>query len=165
MTTNTSGQVLSIRNKGALGGAFRQTSKDSGNYGRLVSSGTDRPNVMRCSYSTYDFLDDRMMPSDKDNLTAIVVFKPQSTSSWIDMFALIPGTDVMQDATKKFAPCLYFETCSSPFWVVYRNDSDVSIANTGISAPNSHALADLKDTFSILGAGGAGSLGEGGCRE
>ena len=152
LTTNTSGQVLSIRNKGALGGAFRQTSKDSGNYGRLVSSGTDRPNVMRCSYSTYDFLDDRMMPSDKDNLTAIVVFKPQSASSWIDMFALIPGTDVMQDETKMLAPVFYFETCTSPFYVVYKNESGTSIVNTGISAANSHSLADLKDTFSILGA-------------
>ena len=152
LTTNTSGQVLSIRNKGALGGAFRQTSKDSWNYGRLVSSGTDRPNVMRCSYSTYDFLDDRMMPSDKDNLTAIVVFKPQSTSSWIDMFALLPGTDVMQDASKKFAPRLYFETCSNPFWIVYNNDADVSIASTGLATTKSHTLADLKDTFAILGA-------------
>ena len=150
LTTNTSGQILSIRNKGALGGTFRQTSQTAANYGTLVPGGTDRPNVMRCSWSTYDFLDDRMMPSDKDNLTAIVVFKPQAQNQWNDMFALLPGVDVMQDASKPFTPRLYFES-ASPFYVVYYNDANANIANTHVATTKSHTLADLKDTFAILG--------------
>ena len=151
LTTNASGQVLSIRNKGVLGGTFRQTSQTSSNYASLVPAGADRPySVMRCRWSTYDFQDDRMMPSDKENLTAVVVFKPQSTSQWNDMFALLPGEDVMQDASKPFTPRFYFES-ASPFYVVYYNDANTTIANGGLSTTKSHTLADLKDTFAILG--------------
>lgn len=151
LTTNVSGQVLSIRNKGALGGTFKQTSQTAGNYGYLVSAGADRPyKVMRCRWSTYDFLDDRMMPSDKDNLTAIVVFKPQSANLWIDMFALLPSEEVMKDTSKKFTPRFYFEA-ASPFYVVYQNDSDVGIANGFVYPAKTSSLADLKDKFAILG--------------
>ena len=151
LNTNASGRVLSIRNKGVLGGAFTQTSMTASNYGSLVSSGVGHPYpVMRCAWCTYDFLDDRMMPSDKENLTSIVVFKPQSANQWNDMFALLPGEDVMKDASKTFAPRLYFEA-ASPFWVVYYNDANTSISSTSIPPAQSHALANLKDKFAILG--------------
>lgn len=151
LNTSASGQVLSIRNKGVLGGVFTQTSQTASNYGSLVSSGSGRPyQVMRCRWSTYDFLDDRMMPSAKENLTSIVVFKPQSANQWIDMFALLPGEDVMKDASKTFAPRFYFEN-ASPFYVVYKNDANGDNANTGLSTTKSHTLADLNDKFAILG--------------
>ncbi|MGN0853830.1 MAG: hypothetical protein ACI4Q3_10720 [Kiritimatiellia bacterium] len=152
LTTNAAGTVLSLRNKGALGGTFNQTSMDPQNYGTLVSSGAGRPDVMRCRWSTYDFLDDRLMPSDKDNLTAIVVFKPQTEQAWNDMFALLPGEEVMKDESQTFAPRLYFEAGKdSPFFVVYRNEENSDIASAGLSAVNAHTLAELKDTFAILG--------------
>ena len=151
LTTNAEGKVLSFRNKGALGGTFNQTSKDAGNYGTLVSSNEGRPDVMRCRWSTYDFLDDRLMPSDKDNLTAIVVFKPQTANAWNDMFALLPGEEVMRDESKTFAPRLYFEAGGGPFYVVYQNEAGESIGNASLSAVNAHTLADLQDKFAILG--------------
>ena len=150
LKTDASGRVLSLDNKGALGGAFRQTSQDAAKYGTLVSSGAGRPQkVMRCNYCTYDFLDDRLVPSDRETLTSIVVFKTQTTDQWQDMFGLTPTTDVMADTSKTFAPRFYFES-ASPFFAVYQNETNGGFANAHI-AYGSHTLAELKDKFSILG--------------